>query len=66
MPILLLEEKYVFPVLEFCQYFEYGNVKMFIDNFSVEKYEQLVVQYDIMKRSINSPSDFYNADFRLS
>ena len=65
LPILLLEEKDIYSLLEFRQYFEYGNVKMFIENFSIDKYEQLVVQYDMMKKSIDNPSEFYSADFRF-
>ncbi len=65
MPILLLEGKELFSVLEFRKYFEYGNVRMFIENYSEEKYEELVEQYEIMKASAEDSAGFYTADFRF-
>ncbi len=65
MPILLLEGKDIFSVLEFRKYFEYGNIRMFIQNYSQDLYEQLVEQYEVMKDSVGNPNDFYTADFRF-
>lgn len=65
IPILLLEGKDIFSVLEFRKYFEYGNICMFIDNFSMAKYNQLVEQYEIMKESVHDSEKFYTADFRF-
>lgn len=65
MPILLLEGKDIFSVLEFRKFFEYGNIRMFIDNYNEELYDQLVEQYEIMKASVGEPDKFYTADYRF-
>lgn len=65
MPILLLEGKDIFAVLEFRKYFEYGNITMFIENYDQAKYLELVEQFEVMKASVNNPSEFYSADFRF-
>lgn len=65
MPILLLEGKDIFSVLEFRKYFEYGNITMFIENYSEERFDELVAQFEVMKRSADDPYDFYIADFRF-
>ncbi len=64
MPILLLEGKDIYSVLEFRKYFEYGNISMFIDNYSDEIYDRLEEQYQVMKASVDNPSEFYTADFK--
>lgn len=63
MPILLLEGKDIFSVLEFRKYFEYGNVKMFIQRYDEKQFEALEEQFEIMKISADDPERFFKADY---
>ena len=65
MPILLLESKDIFSVLEFRKYFEHGNIIMFIDNYSTTKFHELEEQFEVMKRSVEEDVEFYKADHRF-
>lgn len=63
MSIFLIDEKQMLSVLEFRKYFEYGNVRMFIDNCDEEDIQKLDYYLDEMKNNVDDVDKFHTADF---
>ncbi|NPV43900.1 MAG: FadR family transcriptional regulator [Firmicutes bacterium] len=65
MPIFLLDDKDMLSLLEFRIYFEYGNVRMFVENHDREDIEKLEYYCNEMKNNVNDIEKFYIADFNF-
>ncbi|MFT5875119.1 MAG: GntR family transcriptional repressor for pyruvate dehydrogenase complex [Clostridium sp.] len=65
MPIFLVNPKDMLSVLEFRIYFEYGNVRMFMNNCDQEDIERLEYYLDEMNNNNDDIEKFYLADFNF-
>lgn len=65
MPMLLLENKDILSILEFRVYFEYSNIVLFMQHKDDQDIKELENLFEVMKRSIDVPEEFYLADFEF-
>lgn len=63
MSMFLLDDKDMLSLLEFRKYFEYGNIRMFMEHHDKKDLEKLEYYYNEMKNNVSNPEKFYIADF---
>jgi DNA-binding FadR family transcriptional regulator len=65
MSMFLLGDHYILSILEFRKYFEYGNVRMFMEAHDEEDMRKLEYYYNEMTDNVNNTEKFYLADFNF-